>query len=90
MNAVSFLRQHLPIHGNISSLTPHSSSGDFFVVSLFIFVHLILLSIKPDCSFIEHKPFKDNIYTWKILSGEQKNFDFIEVIFNPLARLSHF
>lgn len=40
--------------------------------------------IKPNCSFIELKSLKDNMYSWKILSNEQKRFDFIEVIFNPL------
>jgi hypothetical protein len=45
---------------------------------------IAVFCIKPNCSFIELKPFKDNMYAWKILSHEQKNFDFIEVIFNPL------
>lgn len=45
---------------------------------------IAVFCIKPNCSFIEHKPFKDNMYTWKILSHEQKNLDFIEVIFNLL------
>jgi hypothetical protein len=33
---------------------------------------------------IELKPLGDRLYAWKILSPEQKDFDFIEVIFNPL------
>ncbi len=45
---------------------------------------IAVFCIKPNCSFIEHKPFKDNMYAWKTISHEQKNFDFIEVIFNLL------
>jgi hypothetical protein len=45
---------------------------------------IAVFCIKPNCSFIELKPLMDNMYAWKILSHEQKNFDFIEVIFNKL------
>ena len=41
-------------------------------------------AIKPGCSFIkiEPTPGEDNILDYEILSEEQLNFDFIEIIFN--------
>ncbi len=45
---------------------------------------LYIWAIKPDCSFfkIEPRPCEDNIFDFEILDKEQKNFDFIDIIFN--------
>ena len=41
-------------------------------------------AIKPGCSFfkIEPKPGENNYFEYEILDNEQKNFDFIDIIFN--------
>lgn len=45
---------------------------------------LYIWAKKPKCSFfkIEPKPCEENIFNFEILDKEQKNFDFIDIIFN--------
>lgn len=61
------------------SLRRITSSDDESALNCFY-----IWAIKPDCSFfsIQPKSGEDNIYSFEILDNQQRNFDFIDIIFN--------
>lgn len=67
-----------PLHSE-NSLRKITNSSDKNILSCFY-----IWAIKTECSFfkIEPKPYEDNIFNFEILDKEQKNFDFIDIIFN--------
>lgn len=65
---------------SINCLKKITNSNDDKIIN-----YLYLWAIKPNCSFIKIEPnlSKESLFTFEIMDKEQKNFDFIDIIFNP-------
>lgn len=67
-----------PLHTE-NCLKKITNSSDESVANCFY-----IWAIKPNCTFFKIQPkiCEDSIYNYEILDDEQKNFDFIDIIFN--------